>query len=490
MNYEDKFKKTGPGNYSRFLMDFLIVPLIFFAIAYFVFNKFNRINFIVDDLDYLPYLKELVSTKEGYCSFIQTFAMRAVSFKPMSLGIDWVINFSLFGLNPHNYHVFNIILLAVNSGVLYFFIATVFRQRFLGLIISLCYLTHPFNIDGMAWISAGFTSQNVVLFCCLTLITYFLYLKKLKRHFLYLSYLFFFFAFLSREDVIMLPLLIVFFLLFLGRWEKTRIKEILGYLAIVTLIMATRYVLLYPHVFETYRWDFTNIQNALLRNKHYLDLAFSPLKNLFGQPGLLEKNKILLILLKTSVYLFLTPVIFYKIFKYRRSSEIRLLGCGVAWYCLLSIPFNFLIGSGFMDDRYLSLSIIGILMAQIAVITITLKAFLKNPVYIKFILACFSITLLLTCNYMIIEGFNKNYWFKSDINNQYYIATINLAIKNNPNIKSIRLAGFPEVERFPQRLSLYADYKNLNVTNIAAGEKNEKDNASTLTIKYRKIPCD
>jgi hypothetical protein len=91
---------------------------------------------------------------------------------------------------------------------------------------------------------------------------------------------------------------------------------------------------------------------------------------------------------------------------------------------------------------------------------------------------------------MIIEGFNKNYWFKSDINNQYYIATINLAIKNNPNIKSIRLAGFPEVERFPQRLSLYADYKNLNVTNIAAGEKNEKDNASTLTIKYRKIPCD
>jgi hypothetical protein len=478
-----KLKRINLSKHNRFLVDFLVVPLVFLAVAHFIFNKFTRLGFILDDIDYLEYL---VGSKGYLYGFIRTYAMRALAFKPMSLGINWVINFKLFGLNPHNYFLFNITVHSVNSFLLYLLIMTSFELRLLSFVISLCYLVHPFNIEGIGWISGGFTSQNVVLFSCLTLITYYLYLKKFKKIFIILSYFSFACAFLAREDVILLPFLVVFFLFFLGRMDKGRIKEILGYLIVVILIMAARYLLLYPHVFEVYRWDFKDIPNALFRNKYYLDLALLPINELFvfGVASFLEKYKISLMLFKISAYLLLIPFIGYKIYKSRKTSEVRLLGFGLVWYCILSVPFNFMCSEGSQGTRYLSMSIIGILMAQAAVITIGLRAILRSNIYIKLLLVCFSFVMLLICNYLIIEGFHNFFWTKWNIHNQYYIATINTAIKRNPYIKTIKLVGFEEVVRFSKMLRLYPDYKNINLVDIDNAAKSEKDNESTLTIKY------
>ncbi|MCX5694674.1 MAG: glycosyltransferase family 39 protein [Candidatus Omnitrophica bacterium] len=480
------FKKTNLWNHEIFLVDFLIVPLVFFAAAYFIFNRFLKINFFLDDINYLNGLKILVETRGDFYSFIRDFAMRGVAFKPMSLGVDWIVNFKLFGLNPYGYHLFNIVLLSINSFLIYLFIAISFRLRLLGFVISFCYLVHPFNTDGIAWVSGGFTSQNVVGFFCLTLITYYFYLQKHKKIFLIGSYLLFTCAFLSREDAIMWPFLMVFFLLFLGYLHKARAKEVLGYLVIVLLVMATRYWLLYPKVYEIYRWDFTNIQNAFFRNNYYINLALSPLKSLFGKVDFLEKYKILLMLSKT-IYFLLVPFAAYMIYKYRKTDEVKLLGFGLVWYCLFSAPFNFMFGQEFLHDRYISMSIIGILMAQVAVITLILKTVLKNNICIKFLLLCFVPVLLLTCNYMVIDKFSYSHWRQYSINTQSYIASINIAIKNNPSIKNINLIGFPAIVKLSELLSLYPDYKDIKFAEVDNEENNGENKESVFTVKYRQI---
>ena len=484
-NISLRLKRINLSKYNRFFIDFLIPPPVFFAVAYFIFNKFLKLNFIIDDIDFLSCLQSLADAKESLFKFIHIKAMRGISFKPMSLGIDWVINFKLFGLNPYGYHLFNIILLAINSFVLYLLIAKCFELRLLGFVISFCYLVHPFNMEGIGWISGGFTSQNVVLFSCLTLIIYDLYLKKPKKILLNLSYLSFACAFLSREDVIMLPFVMVFFLLFFTHLNKARIQEMLGYLATSMFILAVRYWLLYPNVFSYYQWDFLNIPNALLVNKYYLNLALSPLKNLFGQVSFLKNYKILLTLFKLALYLLFIPFIIYKLYKYRKTKEVKLLGFGLAWYCLFSLPFIFMVGDVFRQDRYLSLSIIGVLMAQAAVMMIILRALLSNNISIKFLLVCFSFVMLLICNYMTVEGFSNDNWSKYNLNTLAYIETINMAIKTNPGIKNIKLEGFPEVERLSVLFRLYPDFKNINFTDIANEEKGEKDREDTLTIKHR-----
>ena len=480
-------KKISLRSYIRFFVDFLIPPTVFFAVAYFIFNKFIKLGFFADDIDFLGTLQDLAEGKESLFKFIPRWAVRGESFKPMSLGIDWIINFKLFGLNPYNYHLFNIILLAINSFLLYLLIWKSFKLRLLGCIIGFCYLVHPFNMEGIGWISGGFTSQNVVLFSCLTLITYYLYLKKLKKIFLILSYLLFACAFLSREDVIMLPFVIVFFLLFFTQLKKVRIKEMVGYLVVAFLILATRYLLLRSHTFEVYVYDFTNIPNALLVNKYYLNLALSPLKNLFGQVSFLKNYKILLTLFKLALYLLFIPFIIYKLYKYRKTKEVKLLGFGLAWYCLFSLPFIFMVGDRSMVYRYLSLSIVGILMVQVSLIVVSLKAILRNNIFIKIVFVGFSFGLLLICNYMVIEenDIYNSLYNSSNLKNQCYIAIINQAIKHDPSIKNIKLVGFPGVERFSRLLRVYPDYKNINFIDLDKEDKSEKDSASTVTIKYK-----
>jgi Dolichyl-phosphate-mannose-protein mannosyltransferase len=483
MNNFLKLKAINLGKHKRFVVDFIIIPFVFLGSAYFVFNKFMRINFLLDDIDYLVGLKDLVNTIGGYGDFIHTYSMRPVAFKPMSLGIDWLVNFKLFGLNFHYYHLFNIIVLSANAFFLYLLIRTCFRLRFAGLVISFCYLVHPFNIDGMVWISGGFTSQNVILFTCLTLIMYYLYLEKSKTIFLALSYLSFMCAFLSREDVIMLPLVMVFFLLFIGRMSKVRIKELLGYLVIAIFFLGMRVWLLYPNVVEVYRWNFTNIPNLLLRSKYYMGIALGPVKELFFQPVFSMKYKILLILFKIILYS-LIPFIAYKVYKYRRSSEVKLFIFGLIWYFFLSIPFVFMFGKEFLHDRYISLSIIGLLIAQIALITVLLKSILKNSFLIKFLLLFFSFAVLLICNSMITKGFNRNYWTRYSANIQCYIAQINLETKNNPAIRNIELVGFPVTVNLPYLLRQYPEYKNLNFVDTDK-EGHPINKGPTLVIRFK-----
>ncbi len=478
----------GFRKYKTCFINFFFVPLVIFIITYFAFPKFTKLGFIIDDIDYLMHL---VISRSDSLSFIHSYALRGLSFKPMSLGLNWVINFYLFGTNPHNYYLFNIAVHAINSFLVYLLLNLIFKFRMLSFMVSLYYLMHPFNLEGLSWISAGFTSQNVVFFSCLTLITYYLYIKGAKKIFIVLSYLLYFCAFLSREDVILLPVLIIILLIFIRRLARTRILEVSVYAGIALLVLLGRFLFLYPNPFQLYRWDFLNIQNALLRNEYYLNLAFGPFIKLFSGPAFLENNIILSIILKLSLFLFLAVFVGRKIYTHWNSDEFdeaKLLVFGLIWYLVLAVPFNFMIGAEFWQKRYLSLSIVGILIAQIAAIAIVCKPILKSMFYAsKFLFLCFSSSLILISHYMIIAGFSESIISKHVLNYQYYAEKIHLALKRNPGIQNIQLVGFPGEERASQFFKFFPEFKNIEFTVIENLEDDSDDREADLTIEHREI---
>jgi len=434
----------------KFYIDLLIISLISFVCAYFIFNKFIKLNFMLDDIDYLTGL----TYRRNYFDYIYRLGMRAISFRPISLGLYWIVTFKSFGLNPYSYHLFNIIMHSINSTLIYILIALSFRKKLVAFIASFFYLIHPVHVEALTWITAGFTSQSVVLFSCITLITYYLYLKKNKKIFIVSSYLSFTCAFLSREDAVVFPILIVVFLFFIGKVNRRRAREIFVYLVIAVVIMTIRYLLLYPKVFVFYSWNFKDISNAVHNNNYYLSIAFSPIKKLFGEV-VLFKNKYM----KTFSYPLLLLTV-YVVFKNRKTNEIKLLSFGLIWYAICSIPFNFMVGD---NHRYLSMSIVGILIVQGTIIWMYfnwIRNFSIN--FARIIFLCFIVVMFLICKYMAIEEFTKNAYTKPNTLTQYYIAKINTAIKEHPDIKNIKLVNFPRVIRLLELLKLYPEYKDIN----------------------------
>jgi len=139
-------------------------------------------------------------------------------------------------------------------------------------------------------------------------------------------------------------------------------------------------------------------------------------------------------------------------------------------------------GNEFLRQRYLSLSIIGILMAQIAAIALIFKAiFQKNEFTVNSFVLFICLGIILMSKSMVALEFHESCLLANDLKDRFYIASINMAIKRNPRIKIIELSGFPEVERFLYRLRLLPSLRNIDFIEKNGGNRKVPD----LTILYK-----
>ena len=443
---------------AKLFFDYIIAPLAITLGAYFVFNQFFKDAFVIDDIDYLTHLK---IGGEKFFAFIQIMGMRSFAFKPFSLGVCWFTTFKLFGLNPYGYHIFNFVIHVINSYLIFIFMLFVFKQRRLGFIAGFAYAVHPYSFLHHMWITAGFTAQTSVLFSLLTMIMYCLYLQTSNRDQLILSYFTFYLACLSREDTFLLPLLIIVYLLLFDGINRERIKEISIYLIIILCIMNLRVFSLYPHVFGLYQWSFFDLKNAAFKCWYYFDLTFSHLKNLFMEIGFLKKYPLGLILVKTMLGLIFPAFAVYKACRNIRSGNFKLFSFGLIWFFLLSTTFIFMTGI-FKNERYLSLSIIGILIVQAMIIIYCAQLIAKNSAPLLNVLLFLAVILIfLTSSYKITTLVaNFPYRLVSD-SNKINIARIEAGVKNNPRINTVKLLGFDKLWRFAEVMRLDPRYNNM-----------------------------
>lgn len=147
------------------------------------------------------------------------------------------INYYLGGLNPFGYHLMNLVLHVINSILVYYLAFSLFSQlkkdkelenTITSVFCALIFALHPLHVGTVVQIS----SRSAVLMTTFFLLSLLLFIKaKENKKLLLLSLLTFIFAILSKEDAIVLPLIIILydlcfniekfsFILFLKRFVK------------------------------------------------------------------------------------------------------------------------------------------------------------------------------------------------------------------------------------------------------------------------------
>lgn len=92
----------------------------------------------------------------------------AKNYAPLT-SVSFMLDYSLWELNPCGYHATNVILHLVNGVLVYLLICQLSESRFVGFFTTALFLVHPVQIESVAWISSrkGLLCSMFMLGACL-----------------------------------------------------------------------------------------------------------------------------------------------------------------------------------------------------------------------------------------------------------------------------------------------------------------------------------
>jgi len=184
------------------------------------------------------------------------------SYRPLTM-LNFMAEVSLFGLNPHISHFFNVLFFAFTVVLLYFFLQKILKNYNRTIIIAatLLFAFHPIHTE----VVANIKSRDEILGLLFGLLSFYfiiLYRDKKKVGYYLFSLLSFFAALFCKENaltfVAVIPLLLYFF-------TSLEMKKI-GFQALPYAGLAAIYLLIRSHLLEhiTFATKISVIQNALV----------------------------------------------------------------------------------------------------------------------------------------------------------------------------------------------------------------------------------
>lgn len=124
--------------------------------------------------------------------------------------ITYLLDYSLFGLNPPGYHIQNILWHGLNAGLIFILVRRLQGGRSAAWIASLLFLVHPVQVEAVANISHRKESL-LLAFALLSVLVYMEAVKRSARRFVWVaaSLGLAFVACLGKENAVVLPLVFV-----------------------------------------------------------------------------------------------------------------------------------------------------------------------------------------------------------------------------------------------------------------------------------------
>ncbi len=136
--------------------------------------------------------------------------------------LSLALNYSISGLAPYSYHLFNVILHVVNSLLVFYFIYILTGLKMeVAFVCGLLFGIHPMHVESVAWVSAR-KDVLYTMFFVGGLITYIFYIKSMKMKWLLITGLLFILSLLSKPAAIIFPLVLLLVDYFLERKIKAR----------------------------------------------------------------------------------------------------------------------------------------------------------------------------------------------------------------------------------------------------------------------------
>lgn len=159
-------------------------------------------------------------------------------YRPLQT-LSFMADYFLFGLRPFGYHLTNLLLHLLAGILLFLFLGQLTKNNFLSLAASLLFLVHPIQTETVDYIS-GRADSLVAIFIFASLIGYLRFLKSLDQKGYRWSLLFFILALLSKENAVMLPVVVLGLDLFARQKDPKRILRLAPFFIILLVYVFLR----------------------------------------------------------------------------------------------------------------------------------------------------------------------------------------------------------------------------------------------------------
>ncbi|MFA4990020.1 MAG: tetratricopeptide repeat protein [Candidatus Omnitrophota bacterium] len=226
----------------------------------------------------LAYLKKIFSMNIGA-------GLDAASnfYRPLQM-LTYALDYSLWHLNAVGYHLTSIFFHIAVALAVYWLASIIFKNHWLSFLSGALFVIHPIHTEAVAYIS-GRADIMAAFFFLLTFIFYIKYLNSRSTKPLVLTLLFYPLALLSKENSVILPLLLLFYHYIFRVKVKPRIFlfflfEIAGYFLIRLAVLK-----LQPIILPGNEPFYHRLPGFFLALSEYVRLIFLPF-NLHMEYGL------------------------------------------------------------------------------------------------------------------------------------------------------------------------------------------------------------
>ncbi|MEP5566887.1 MAG: hypothetical protein ABJN62_03550 [Halioglobus sp.] len=362
-------------------------------------------------------------------------SFRMYNWHPLTW-ISYMIDVSLFGVNPGAAHIHNMLLHALVSLLVYFTVVNISRRRWDAYLLSVIFLVHPLHVESVAWIA-----ERKDLLCAVFFLSSLLFYDKYRARPTVLRYMgvmiSFSLALLAKPMAVTLPVVLLIFDFFIYRNNLEKglntarernelyVKVIIEKLPLMLLSIVSSAITIVAqdtalvHI-EQYpiEWRLATAANAYVT---YLIQFFAPinLSVYYPLPSSYTLSKIVLASAGVlAVALFLCVSI----------KKRPLIAAGLSFYIVTLLPVIGLVqvGSQAHADRYMYIPSIGLLIAIACIMpAIHEKRFkVMNTLTIIFI-----VYLSIICYWQVSYWKDRNAVFSRalDIDSENYMAHIQLA---------------------------------------------------------------
>ncbi len=211
-----------------------LAPLVIIILGFLVYFNSLPGQFIWDDHIYIennPRLESFLNIGRIFTEDVGIAGGRDYDlYRPLQM-LTYLINYSLWGLNPGGYHFTNILLHVLVGLSLYWLLNIIFRDKLLSLVSSLLFVVHPINTEAVSYISGR--QDSLAAFFLLASLGFYVKYMDFEKPKAYLLILFSYgLALLSKESSLIFPLLVLLY-----HYVFRKRLALLKMLAIVALIL-------------------------------------------------------------------------------------------------------------------------------------------------------------------------------------------------------------------------------------------------------------
>jgi len=205
----------------------LIPVLICLALAILTvvtFWSLKDCGFINFDDDHYVYENAYVQSGLNWNSIGKAFSSELVKKSGHWHPVTWLslmLDYQIFGLNPHGYHLTNLLFHVMNTILLFLIFRRMTKTLWPSAFVAALFAIHPLHVESVAWIAERKDVLST-FFWMLTMGAYSYYVEHpgFRRYFLVL--LFFILGLMAKPMPVTLP----FVLLLLDYWPLQRFQEI------------------------------------------------------------------------------------------------------------------------------------------------------------------------------------------------------------------------------------------------------------------------